>query len=153
VTQQRLRAIAAAAKGHWGYDVELVAAWAAGMTLPEEPILAERGGRVVGWASVERRGDVLWLEDLWVEPAAMGQGVGRELFERAQARGAGCVRMEWEADPNAVPFYEHLGATYVRDSEPSEWGRVLPVYGCALRRPRRRSSAEDRGRESRPQGH
>jgi GNAT superfamily N-acetyltransferase len=153
VTQQRLRAIAAAAKGHWGYDVELVAAWAAGMTLPEEPILAERGGRVVGWASVERRGDVLWLEDLWVEPAAMGQGVGRELFERAQALGAGCVRMEWEADPNAVPFYEHLGATYVRDSEPSEWGRVLPVYGCALRRPRRRSSAEDRGRESRPQGH
>jgi GNAT superfamily N-acetyltransferase len=134
VTPERLREIAAAAKGHWGYDPQLVAGWAAGMTLPEEPILAERDGRLVGWASVERRGDVLWLENLWVEPSAMGQGVGRELLERAQALGAGCARMEWEADPNAVPFYEHLGATYVRDSEPSEWGRVLPVLSCELRR-------------------
>ena len=132
MTPDRLREIAAAAKGHWGYDPALVAGWAAGMALPEEPILAERNGRVVGWAAVERRGDMLWLEDLWVEPAAMGQGVGRELFERAQRLGAGCTRMEWEADPNAVPFYEHLGATYVRDSEPSEWGRVLAVMGISL---------------------
>jgi hypothetical protein len=40
--------------------------------------------------------------------------------------------MEWEADPNAVPFYEHLGARRLRESEPSEWGRVLPVMGCSL---------------------
>ena len=132
MSERRLREIAAAAKGHWGYDPQLVADWAATMPLPAEPLLAERDGRVVGWASVERRSDVLWLEDLWVEPAAMGQGVGRELFERAQALGEGCVRMEWEADPNAVPFYEHLGATYLRDSEPSEWGRVLPVMGVSL---------------------
>lgn len=132
MTPARLRELAAAAKGHWGYDPELVAEWAATMRLPEEPILAERGGRVVGWASVERRGDVLWLEDLWVEPASMGRGVGRELFERARALGAGCARMEWEADPNAVPFYERMGATYVRDSPPSAWGRVLPVMGVSL---------------------
>ena len=129
---ERLREIAAAAKGHWGYDPELVAGWAATMRLPDEPIVAERDGRVVGWASVERRGDVLWLEDLWVEPGAMGRGVGRELFERAKELGAGCARMEWEADPNAVPFYERMGAAYVRDSAPSEWGRVLPVLGVSL---------------------
>jgi len=129
---ERLREIAAAAKGHWGYDPQLVAGWAAGMTLPDEPIVAERDGRVVGWAAAERRGDVLWLEDLWVEPAAMGEGVGRELFERAKALGVGCARMEWEADPNAVPFYERMGAAYVRDSAPSEWGRVLPVMGVSL---------------------
>ena len=132
MSEQRLREIARAAKGHWGYDPQLVADWAATMPLPAEPLLAERDGRVVGWAAVERRGDVLWLEDLWVEPAAMGQGAGRELFERAQALGAGCAHMEWEADPNAVPFYEHLGATVLRDSEPSEWGRVLPVMGISL---------------------
>jgi GNAT superfamily N-acetyltransferase len=132
VTPERLREIAAAAKGHWGYDPQLVAGWAAEMALPDEPILAERDGRVVGWASVERRGDVLWLEDLWVEPAAMGRGVGRELFERAKALGAGSTRMEWEADPNAVPFYERMGASYLRDSAPSAWGRVLPVMGVSL---------------------
>ena len=67
-----------------------------------------------------------------MHPDVMGRGVGRELFERAKALGAGCSRMEWEADPNAVPFYEHLGATVVRDSPPTEWGRVLPVMAVSL---------------------
>ena len=64
----------------------------------------------------------------------MGRGLGRELFERAAAiaRQAGCIRMEWEAEPNALGFYERLGAVYVRDSEPSEWGRVLAVMGVSL---------------------
>ena len=44
----------------------------------------------------------------------------------------GCVRMEWEAEPNALGFYERLGAVHVRDSEPSEWGRVLAVMGVSL---------------------
>jgi hypothetical protein len=40
--------------------------------------------------------------------------------------------MEWEAEPNAVGFYERMGASYIRDSEVSEWGRVLPVLGVSL---------------------
>jgi GNAT superfamily N-acetyltransferase len=131
VNQARLREIARAAKGHWGYDPQLVAAWAASIEFPpeEQLIVAERG-----WAAVVPRGEVAWLDDLWIEPAAMGQGLGRELFERAAAIGrkAGCVRMEWEAEPNALGFYERLGAVYVRDSDPSEWGRVLAVMAVSL---------------------
>ena len=127
----RLRAIAAAAKGHWGYDPQLVAGWASSIEFPPEKHVLEADG---GWASVLLRGEVAWLDDLWVEPAAMGRGLGRALFERAAAygRGHGCVRMEWEAEPNAVGFYERLGAVYVRDGEPSEWGRVLAVLGISL---------------------
>jgi hypothetical protein len=40
--------------------------------------------------------------------------------------------MEWEAEPNALGFYERMGAVYVRDSEPSEWGRVLAVMAVSL---------------------
>jgi GNAT superfamily N-acetyltransferase len=131
VSHDRLREIARAAKGHWGYDAQLVADWAAALEFPpEERLIVEEHG----WAAVVPHGEVAWLDDLWVEPAAMGQGLGRALFERAAAiaREAGCVRMEWEAEPNALGFYERLGAVYVRDGEPSEWGRVLAVMGVSL---------------------
>jgi hypothetical protein len=41
--------------------------------------------------------------------------------------------MEWEAEPNALGFYERMGGRYLRDSEPSAWGRVIPVMGVDLR--------------------
>lgn len=63
----------------------------------------------------------LYLEDLFVRPAARGKGYGRALLvELAKiARGRGCGRMEWAVldwnDP-AIQFYRKLGA------EPkSEW--------------------------------
>jgi hypothetical protein len=40
--------------------------------------------------------------------------------------------MEWEAEPNAVGFYERMGARRVRAGEPSVWGRVNPVLGIDL---------------------
>jgi GNAT superfamily N-acetyltransferase len=128
---ERLRDIAYAAKAHWGYDRELVRAWADTLEFPpDEHVIVEDGG----WAAIVVRGDVCWLDDLWVEPAAMGRGLGRRLFERAAAIGRehGCATMEWEAEPNALGFYERMGASYVRDSEPTEWGRVLPVLAVGL---------------------
>jgi GNAT superfamily N-acetyltransferase len=128
---KRLREIAFAAKAHWGYDRDLVRAWAEGIDLDDgRELLVEDGA----WASVRVRGEVCWLEDLWVEPAAMGRGLGRLLFERAAALGRerGCTRMEWEAEPNAIGFYERMGAAYVRDGDVTEWGRVLPVLGISL---------------------
>jgi len=55
-----------------------------------------------------------WLEDIFVEDAARGSGLGRALveasFERARARG--CSRIELdvnEANPAALALYESLG--------------------------------------------
>ena len=49
-----------------------------------------------------------------------------------RGRELGVSALEWEAEPNAVGFYEKVGGRYVRDSEPSEWGRVLPVMRLEL---------------------
>lgn len=128
---EALREIAFAAKAHWGYDRALCRAWADSIDVDDgRELLVEEGG----WASVFVRGEVCRLEDLWVDPPAMGRGLGRRLFERAAAAGRerGCTRMEWEAEPNAVGFYERMGASYIRDGEVSEWGRVLPVLGVSL---------------------
>jgi hypothetical protein len=56
------------------------------------------------------------------------------LFRHAAARATelGCGRMEWEAEPNALGFYEKMGGRYLRDSDPSDWGRVLQVMGVDL---------------------
>jgi GNAT superfamily N-acetyltransferase len=58
----------------------------------------------------------LYLEDLYVRPAARGVGVGRELLVRlaALALERGCGRMEWAVldwNEPAIRFYRNLGAT------------------------------------------
>jgi GNAT superfamily N-acetyltransferase len=137
---ERLREIAIAAKSHWGYDLDRVKDWAAqGDFSPDglrkkEIFVAEVEGRAVGWAALIPRGDVCWLDDLWIEPQWMGTGTGSRLFRRAaeRAKELGTTRMEWEAEPNAIGFYERMGGRYLRDAEPSIWARILPVMGVDL---------------------
>jgi GNAT superfamily N-acetyltransferase len=137
---ERLRAIAVEAKAHWGYDRVLVEEWAQGGDFEPESLrrrlvyVAEEDGRPVGWAALIPRGEVGWLEDLWVDPAWIGRGIGRALFEHVatEASQRGARRLEWEAEPNAQGFYRHMGAAFRRDSEETEWGRVLEVLGVEL---------------------
>jgi GNAT superfamily N-acetyltransferase len=73
---------------------------------PEAPFvgrLAEYGGRIVGLSiSVLHEGTwtaqpILYLEDLFVDPAARGSGIGRALMNDviAQAKARGCSRLYW----------------------------------------------------------
>ena len=126
----RLKEVAIAAKSHWGDERERVLRWADdGDFSPRrrgvDAFVADVDGRAVGWASLLRKRDGWRLEDLWVEPAWMGRGLGARLFRHAAAyaRALGAEQLQWEADPNAVAFYERMGARVVRDSEPSVWGR------------------------------
>jgi GNAT superfamily N-acetyltransferase len=137
---ERLREIAFASKSYWGYDPERVRQWVEqGDFSPEglrrkEVYVAEVEGRTIAWSALIPKGGVLWLDDLWVEPGWIGKAVGSRLFRHAVDRATelGAKRLELEAEPNAVGFYERLGARYLRDSEPGEWGRVNPVMGLEL---------------------
>jgi len=137
---ERLRAIAASAKAHWGYDEEWVRGWAAqGDFSPEalaaRPVLvADLGGRAVGFATLTPAGEVCILDDLWVVPDRIGHGIGTRLFEACveRARDLGAERLEWEAEPNAVGFYERMGGRYLRESPPTVLNRTVPVMGLDL---------------------
>ncbi len=137
---ERLREIAVAAKGHWGYDLGRVRSWAAAADLSveefreKEVYVAEAEGRAVAWAALIPRGELIWLDDLWVEPDSIGKGIGSILFRHCVERATllGGKAMEWEAEPNAVGFYEKLGGRFLRESKPSAWGRALPVMGVDL---------------------
>ena len=86
-----------------------------------EALIAERDGQVVGmavffhnfstWTGV--RG--LWLEDLYVTPAARGSGAGRALLSHLAgiALDRGCARFEWNVldwNTRAIEFYRKVGA-------------------------------------------
>ena len=108
--------------------------FSAGGLRGKEVYVANMGGCVVGWAMLIPRGNVCVLDHLWIEPASIGTGIGSGLFRHAAARATllGAQRMEWEAEPNAVGFYEKMGGHYLRESEPSEWGRIVPVMSIDL---------------------
>ena len=73
----------------------------------------------------------LYLEDLYVQPAHRGSGIGEALLTRlAQlAVARGCGRFEWcvlDWNRDAIRFYERMGATVMPD-----W-RLCRVTGDAL---------------------
>src|SRR5262249_45870092 len=82
--------------------------------------LAEREGRtraavaddrIVGFATWLGTGNILEIEDLFVEPEQMRQGIGRALVLDliAIARGHGVRRVEVTANQHALAFYEKTG--------------------------------------------
>lgn len=72
-----------------------------------------------------------WLEDLFVDGAARGEGLGRKLVEAAieRARSRGCARIQLDvntANERAVRLYESFGFTPVHN--PAKWGDAPDYY-------------------------
>lgn len=91
-----------------------------------ETLIAERGGRAVGFAlyfttfSTFLCKPGLYLEDLFVEPAHRGAGIGKALLRRlaALARERDCGRLEWRVldwNEPSIEFYRALGATVMKE--------------------------------------
>lgn len=75
----------------------------------------------------------LYLEDIYVQPASRGAGIGRALLEHIAriAVDRGCGRFEWAVldwNTGAQQFYEKLGAKVLPD-----W-RITRITGDALQR-------------------
>ncbi len=111
-------------KAHWGYDAALLELWRADLTLDpdiiaRDPVYCAEGvesGLVVGVSHFYRRstGEVE-LDHLFVDPVAMGRGIGSLLWHHAVEHAAvlGAQAIVLGADPNARPFYERMGAVVV----------------------------------------
>ena len=96
-------------------------------------VVAEINGRAVGFAHLMpvERSDIIYLEDLFIEPDAQGQGVGRVLFNWAltEAGARGYAWLEWDSDPNAAAFYEKLGAEKIGENRSTLIdGRMIPKF-------------------------
>ena len=102
-----------------------------------EAMVAESAGEVVAFALFFTNYSTflalpgLYLEDLFVDPAQRGRGIGEALLTRlgqlAVERGYG--RFEWcvlDWNENAIRFYQRMGATVLPD-----W-RLCRIAGDAL---------------------
>ncbi len=102
-----------------------------------EVVIAERDGSVAGFALffhnfstfLARPG--IYLEDLFVQPAQRGHGVGKALLRHLASLAVtrGCGRLEWSVldwNVDAIGFYETLGA------RPQDEWTVYRVTGDAL---------------------
>lgn len=117
-------------KAHWGYGAEFLAACApelrigAGDEVRRRIVVAEAAAGSAGARSGDGPATVLGLASLdgeppfgrlgllFVEPAAIGGGVGRLLYRDVlrRAAGLGFRRLLIDADPHAAGFYRAMGA-------------------------------------------
>ena len=140
-----LTELAMRSKAHWGYDDAFMAACRDELTIRPEHIeridVADLDGEVVGMVRLEPgpsgrlSGQHGVIEDMFVDPAAIGTGVGGELFRHAVRRAAaeGMARLLIDADPNAEGFYAAMGAVRVGESPSGSIpGRMLPQLELAV---------------------
>jgi GNAT superfamily N-acetyltransferase len=89
--------------------------------------VATHTDHIVGFATIVLIDGVFDLQDLFVDPEWMRQGVGRQLVHDAAAiaarRGVECISVT--ANPHALDFYEALG--FVVD------GKVQTLFGPGQR--------------------
>ena len=86
-------------------------------------VCVDEGGAVLGhgFCMLQHSGgqlmvahDTLYIDDICVDEAARGRGVGRAIYERIleEARARGCYNVTlnvWTLNPGAMAFYERLG--------------------------------------------
>ena len=115
---EALSALCLRSKAMWGYDQAFLDACRAELTIHAEELkttdicVAEHDGTVVGVAQITITGDTADLQKMFVEPTAIGLGVGTSLFEWASSRATtlGAHQLTIDADPGAAGFYRKMGA-------------------------------------------
>lgn len=141
---EALRELAHRSKAHWPYSPDFLTRVRPLLVLDADDVrhgevwILEEAGTLVGWHRVTLHGARAELEDLWLEPARIGTGRGRQLFEHAVAvaRRHRATHLEWDAEPYAEGFYRAMGGVEIgRTPSMAEAGRTLPRMRLELGSP------------------
>lgn len=132
--------LAVRSKGHWGYSREFLDACREELSVDParladasyECFVAVDGDALLGYYALSALSATEYeLDALFVDPPAIGRGIGRRLLEHAIDRLAsrGVATLVIQGDPHAARFYEAAGARQV-GTRPSGsiQGRELPLY-------------------------
>ena len=129
--------LAMRSKASHGYDLAFMEACRDELRIDQQAL----AGRDLWVAETDEAGIIgffgLWppensiseVDPMFVEPGYQGRGIGRALWTRLEfrARKAKAIKMQLDADPNAVRFYERMGCVVTGEAPSgSIAGRVLP---------------------------
>ncbi|MDQ2974514.1 MAG: GNAT family N-acetyltransferase [Acidobacteriota bacterium] len=134
---ETLTRIAQDAKRHWGYPEHWITHWQDDLTISPDYVVAnqvfvaEHDTQILGFYALIIRQEKAELDHMWVAPAHIGSGVGKELFIHAMQNAAGSNLQEVtiSSDPNAEGFYQKMGAHRVGET-------VLDIDGQSRALPR-----------------
>jgi GNAT superfamily N-acetyltransferase len=134
-----LTALTRRSKAHWGYSAEFMAAIWNNLVISVAQIEADgcvvacTEDVVLGYYRIGGPPPTGLLMDLFVDPQAIGTGIGRALWEHATNAGRerGYQTLNLESDPNAEGFYLRMGARRVGEREVSP-NRLLPLMSADL---------------------
>ncbi len=139
---EALTKVALAAKSYWDYPERWMQIWTPQLTFDAayfekyESWTASVDHQLVGFYTLQEREGNARLENLWIIPAQMGRGIGSLLFKHALrlAKKKGYRILRLESDPNAVGFYQKMGAHQVGEnhSEADGQPRNLPIMEIEL---------------------
>lgn len=119
-----LTTIAHDAKRHWGYPEHWIEHWQDDLTISPDFVaanqvyVAESEGELLGFYALVIKKEKAELDHLWVAPAHIGTGVGKELFMHAMqsADRQDISAVEILSDPNAAGFYRKMGAHQIGET-------------------------------------
>lgn len=136
--------LAIRSKAVWGYTSEFMDSCRAEMAVQPASIntahsqhwLIEHQGAIAGFYVLEcLDGGEGELDALYVDPAFLRQGLGKQLLKHAkqQASERGVNRLLIQSDPNAEAFYLAAGAEKIGERESGSIpGRYLPLLELRL---------------------
>ena len=136
-----LSGLALRSKAVWGYGPEFMRRCEPLLRVSESYIgehpvvVAEEGGRVLGFYALNHARYEIELDLLFVEPGSLRRGVGRALLDHAldAARTLGHRELYVESDPGAEAFYLRMGGTRIGTvTSTVEAGRRLPLLRFGL---------------------
>lgn len=117
--------LAARSETHWGYDATFMATFREVYRITETYIaehtvfVAGEEGRVLGFYALVDGDDGVELEYMYLEPAQLGRGLGRLLWEHmtAHCRTHGIERIHLVCGPEPKPFYLKMGAVQTGEAD------------------------------------
>ena len=137
-----LSRLALRSKAYLGYDAAFLAACRGELTVTTDMIVAgevrvaTRADVLQGLYRLSVSGRAASVELFYVDPEAIGTGVGRQLWEDLIVHAAvgGATRLLIEADPHAEAFYVRMGAVRTGSCPSGSIpGRMLPLLELNLR--------------------
>lgn len=100
---------------------EQVRAWIANQLIPNsDVIVALVDNEIVGMMAVSQNDVASWIDQLYIHPRAVGQGIGTRFIEQAKTKSGSPIRLyTFQANEGARQFYERHGFKAIASSDGS----------------------------------